>query len=457
MKPNNPYNYNMPARPEIFSGRVDEIDSIIQDISTAPGDSCALIGGHRSGKTSLLENLILKLEKQNNYSKLIIPVFINIAGSGIRSPKSFFHLTLDSMPASIKEISTTELIRTLDNSSPAPAFADLLALWNRITFEKSGKQIRVILLLDECEHIANEDWATELYPALRYLLIGQSTRDFFKIVMSGGSRFLNKVQEDGSPLRNILKYYTLHPLDLASARQLILNPTNNLPTNLIVREVISQSGCHPFLIQFIMHYLYERGFENLSVADVKALAKTFSQKRNDFQDWIDSLGYPAKEIYKILLKFPFPLSISELKANFVDSTEDFSSSIEALCYHGLISEENFLYHTNGLMFKNWFEEKHSILESDEITQIFNSIKTKIKDITTSTKRNIAIETLKGIEIEVRRGGNANEQKTKKLLDSLLKIAPDAWEVAIDSLSSPTKGISTIIKKVAERAKSEKDS
>ncbi len=245
------------------------------------------------------------------------------------------------------------------------------------------------------------------------------------------------------------------PLDLNSAKQLILTPTNNIPTSLIVREVINQSGCHSFLIQYIMHYLFEQGFENLNIRDIKILAKSFSQKRSDFQDWTNSLGLTAREIYKILLEFSVPLSINDMRARFVDAPEDFSKSIEALCYHGLVREDNDFYHVNGLMFKNWLEENQVNLEFDETARIFDAIKVKINNISISAKRNSAIETLKNIEIEVRRGGKADKQKTKKLLEFLSTVAPDAWEVAISSLSNPINGISTAIKKIAEHAKSAK--
>ena len=47
-----------------------------------------------------------------------------------------------------------------------------------------------------------------------------------------------------------------------------------------------------------------------------------------------------------------------------------------------------------------------------------------------------------------------ELSINEIHDFLSATAPDIWEVAVSSLSNPVQGVSTVIKKVAERAKSE---
>lgn len=48
----NPYNYNLPVSSEMFFGRHDDVNNFYTQLATIPGDSMALIGGRRMGKTS---------------------------------------------------------------------------------------------------------------------------------------------------------------------------------------------------------------------------------------------------------------------------------------------------------------------------------------------------------------------------------------------------------------------
>ena len=451
----NPYNYNMPVKPEMFYGRQSELKSLMADLTSMPGDSCALIGGRRIGKTSLLEYLLNSLEQLGDKSsRIIIPIFITLSGSGIQSPHSFFQSIMSNVHFGLTSTLTLKPAQFTEAYPSAPAFEDLLLIWNQEAISEFSRQIRLVVLLDECEHAVNEQWATELYAALRYLLTGRKSRDLIKVIMSGGYEFLNKVREEGSPLRNILKYYTLHSLDIESTTQLITGPTSSLIPQLATREIINQSGCHPFLTQYIMYQLWENGLENSSVNDIRALAQNFSHERNDFQDWLATLGQTAIQIYQMLVEISLPLSSAELRARFLETPEDFSKSIEALYFHGLIINEEGNYRINGRLFKYWFKENYLGLHKDEISRAFKEIMSKVSSMPLGANRNKAINVLKNIENEIRLGQKANEQKTKKLLDFLSTTAPDAWDVAVKTLSNPVQGVAMVIKKVAERAKIE---
>jgi hypothetical protein len=52
---NNPYNYNLPVNPDMFFGRQKDVQTLVQHLAKLDkGDSFALVGGRRMGKTSLL-------------------------------------------------------------------------------------------------------------------------------------------------------------------------------------------------------------------------------------------------------------------------------------------------------------------------------------------------------------------------------------------------------------------
>lgn len=69
----NPYNYNLPVSPDMFYGRNENVETLINQLTAVPGDSIALIGGRRMGKTSILEALMrhlddLQIEPKTNLS-----------------------------------------------------------------------------------------------------------------------------------------------------------------------------------------------------------------------------------------------------------------------------------------------------------------------------------------------------------------------------------------------------
>ncbi|MCL5996108.1 MAG: hypothetical protein M1546_08630 [Chloroflexi bacterium] len=60
----NPFHFNRPTDPADFLGRTDEMRVIVDDLCNARGDSHAIIGGRRFGKSSFLEVLYDELIKR---------------------------------------------------------------------------------------------------------------------------------------------------------------------------------------------------------------------------------------------------------------------------------------------------------------------------------------------------------------------------------------------------------
>ena len=73
----------------------------------------------------------------------------------------------------------------------------------------------------------------------------------------------------------------------------------------------------------------------------------------------------------------------------------------------------------------------------------------------SPEKTLAQTAVQGLETEAAKGEDADEGKVQTWFDHLGNMAPDIFEVAVDTFTNPIKGISTVFKKVAERAKAEK--
>ena len=69
-------------------------------------------------------------------------------------------------------------------------------------------------------------------------------------------------------------------------------------------------------------------------------------------------------------------------------------------------------------------------------------------------KSVAENTIKTLEAEARKGEQASESKVQKWMYFLAETAPDAWEVAVDMFTNPIKGVGTVFKKIADKAKAE---
>jgi hypothetical protein len=361
MKTDNPYSYNLPTEPEMFFGRRNNLEIILRDLTSIPGDSIALIGGRRMGKTSLLEMLSHRLEEQAadpNQSLLLLPIFLDMISLDPEGLTSFFYTVQQSLQSLLVDKLNIQLEDTtgLAEQPTAHNFARLLERWGRVVMTEHGHPLRIILLLDECDWIAEQLWSSDLSSALRFLLVGRKTRSLLKVVMAGSYKFLTQVSQYGSPLRNILKYHTLQVLNEQDSRDLITKPTDGIPSEEIIQTVIKQSGGHPFLLQYLMFYLWDYGLENVRIDTVFDITARFLHERFDFQNWVDDLGEPGLRVYSRLAQIDEPLNEAQIRATLKPVPSNLLQVLDALCYQGLVvpTKERLGFRVTSEMFKDWF-------------------------------------------------------------------------------------------------------
>jgi hypothetical protein len=373
MKSPNPYNYNLPVGPEMFFGRQGDVERMARHLMATPGDSFALIAGRRMGKTSLLEALLRSLEPQivaPGGDVLPLPVFMDFSGAGVDSTPAFFQavaaeagdLLVDRLGLSLGDVPTPS-----EAGPPALAFRRALESWGRIVMGQRGRRPRLILLLDECEQIVQRPWSAELYGALRSLLVGHATRSLLKAVMTGSHRFLTQVRQRGSPLRNVLAYHMLYALDKRATQALITRPSGDALPAEIVQAIAAQSGGHPFLTQYLMRHLWERGLDGATQDAVREVAAAFPHERNDFVDWAMGLGEAGLEVYRALVQAGEALSEKQVRAILRPPLSNLPQALEGLCYHGLIVRDtDGRYRVAGTMFRDWFAANAATLSAGDV-------------------------------------------------------------------------------------------
>jgi len=90
--------------------------------------------------------------------------------------------------------------------------------------------------------------------------------------------------------------------------------------------------------------------------------------------------------------------------------------------------------------------------ADAFEKIYSALESRRQDPDVA-KEEIAT-TVRQIEEEVQKGEAANENKVNRWLKTLALMAPDIFEVTIDTLVNPLSGIKTVVQKIAQKAKEE---
>ena len=89
----------------------------------------------------------------------------------------------------------------------------------------------------------------------------------------------------------------------------------------------------------------------------------------------------------------------------------------------------------------------------ELTKAFETVYGAVRQVEDPVIREDAQKIVQDIEKEVQKGEEADPSRVERWLKFLAETAPDVWDVAVDTLSNPIKGIGTVIKKVIAKAKS----
>lgn len=361
----NPYNYNLPVGPEMFFGRQEQVAYVVSQLLTAKGDSIALIGGRRMGKTSFLEALQRALLAEIDAPAgrpMPLPILIDFTGENIKSERGFVRRVIAKAAAGWQHPDGRSIPALPDGlppqEPPGPAFEEQLQPWSRLVTERFGCPPRLILLLDECEHIVDHHWTPDLYRVLRYLLDGVSSRNTLKVVMAGSHRFLTRVYLAGSPLENILQYHRLYAFDRPATEALIQQPTRQQTPPDVAEAVWAESGGHPFLVQYLMHTLCQRGLAGSTAADVVDAAAEFLRSRSDFTRWLERLGPTAVAAYGALLESESGLSVAAVRRRVAPAGHDLQRILEALQYHGLVRANRGVYAVTAGIFRRWFVESY---------------------------------------------------------------------------------------------------
>jgi len=92
----------------------------------------------------------------------------------------------------------------------------------------------------------------------------------------------------------------------------------------------------------------------------------------------------------------------------------------------------------------------------DIRRAFETVHQKVQALPAEKEpdKSLIADTVKDIETEVIKKDDADQSNLARWFRLLAVMAPDILEVTLDTILNPLKGISTVVRKIAERAQTE---
>ena len=93
--------------------------------------------------------------------------------------------------------------------------------------------------------------------------------------------------------------------------------------------------------------------------------------------------------------------------------------------------------------------------ADEIPKAFAAITAKVNALPDGPDKTVAASAVSALQDEAKKGEKASEANVNKWFNFLAQAAPDAFDVAVACFVNPMVGLGLAFKKIAERAKEER--
>jgi hypothetical protein len=253
----NPYVVGIPlkAGSPMFFGREDVMDFLLEQLAAAHRNNLVLIGPRRTGKSSLLKQLPLRLRNE------FLPVYLD--GQA---------LALDpGLPAFLHAVATEISIALEERGEklPPPAIA-AFAQAPTAYFEKSfladvrrrlGER-HLLLLLDEFEELESAvrrgTLDASIFPFLRHLIQHAGN---LSVIFCGTHRLEELASDYWNVLFNISLYRQIGFLSKEEAARLVQEPVAEYGMgcdDLALEKIWRLTAGHPYFLQLICHSLVNR-------------------------------------------------------------------------------------------------------------------------------------------------------------------------------------------------------
>jgi hypothetical protein len=358
----NPYRWDR-VNLSLFYGRQTLLDNLCQKVQD--GYSYAIVGGRRMGKTTLLRKLEAELmgRLQNTRSGLIaVPAYVDVLGlPHPLTPRSVYDEIVKQIEQNLKQVkilpsSWSTLCTVIDQHRGAEnqGFSDVL---NRLVQTVTEGYLQIVVLFDEIEPIAQSEWGQGFFDNWRQFLSNHPVITPHLAAIFAGAREMQAIARDiGSPLSNVLTWQELALFDAADTAALVNEPTNNHLPPTIARRVFSQTGGHPFLIQYLMSVICENELDAVGPRQVQLASRQFLREQaSQFHNWwFEKFSAADRQVYARLIERGKAVPRGEIVTVVGDIAAD--QALRTLMHTGVIrpTSKGNSYRVAGLLFKKWF-------------------------------------------------------------------------------------------------------
>ena len=364
LPPAAPYVHDRPIdEPDLFVGRHDLAEEITG--RARRGESFAILGGTRLGKTSLLLQVRDRIERQPETptGQRVVPVFL--------STHQFGRLTRAALLASVLE----ELGPHLQTPDPGAAAAAVQSLRSGevsqdFAFDHffarlrelltADPEVQLFVMLDEVDELRNEDWSKALFANLRFLISQSALRQRVHVIIAGTLHSADLWNTAGSPFYNVVTLVEMRLVEDEDLRQLIgVGFPDGMPAE-TERALLTEAGGHPYLMQYLLGRLWERsGDGDPDQANVEAAGRQFlRERRGDFQRWWGACSDDARILFREIFASRDRLkkrTAIEIYDGDVDRAEE---ALDQLVVNGVVREvARNRFRVGSKLFARWAMER----------------------------------------------------------------------------------------------------
>ena len=356
----NPFNPQVPARPDFFVGREPEITQfekfLLQTTANSPMNM-AVTGNRGIGKTSILvkfealakkENcLIIRLSNYegnvNNIVEFSDFIITNIKTDFVSRKPLYGHQILKWVTSFKPQIEWSDLKLSLEKKQLVQEYfrKRLIELWDEIKKEFKA----CVILIDEAESLEK---INGIFQFLREVFQRISMESNYMIVLAGKLNFPERMSESFSPLNRFFPVHKLEPFRAEEMRDYILKKLREYNIKIeepAIKIITEKSEGHPYVFVSMCYIIFDTLTENedmITESIVKrALPKISLELEKDFfSPMYHPLTPKAKEVLNKIcnkvdgLDFSFKEAVkwTKLEGNYV------SPYIQELLRKGIINK-----------------------------------------------------------------------------------------------------------------------
>ncbi len=336
--------------PPYFSGCKELLEKIV----SSPFKVRVVLGGRRSGKTSLLRAVEWNcLDVSLNRSIRAFPIFISLQVEQPKGLDNLRYLLIARLRESIGRWSKVPLsglremyrqfLGQIKGGEVTVSFLQQLNIKLNIANPDHERQLNhddfrqaliatieelhkmgfegVCFLLDEAEFIVNQPWSNDAWGYIRGIKdTDTALKPFLGFVLSGYRTLKEYHQRVGSPLVDIAEVNWLSPLSNVEVAELISYRVKDEQMPALSQKGISYicewAGCHPCLTQQMLNQIFDFYIKNNKFPSTDSLLEdllkyhdhdflrwwNFDQKINEVQQEVEKLSIEERAVYLKLVE-----------------------------------------------------------------------------------------------------------------------------------------------------------